>query len=79
LWCQHNLVLLTIIYLIKKNKICIKYDKNKDNTSISKTIIEKMTNEKLKDHKKRKKHNLKKNHLQLMMKIKTLLIIRMKY
>jgi hypothetical protein len=71
--------LLTTIYFIKKNKIFIKYDKNKDNTSISKTIIEKMTNEKFKDHKKGKKHNLKKNHLQLMMKIKTLLIIRMKY
>jgi len=45
----------TIIYFIKKNKICIKYHKNKDNTSISKTIMKKMAYEKSKDHTKTKK------------------------
>jgi len=50
--------LLTFIYFIKKKRIYIKYHKNKDNTSISKNNIEKMTYEKLKDHKKRKKHKL---------------------
>jgi len=41
-----------------------------------------MTYEKLKDHKKKGKNTIKKKkkfHLQLMLKIKTLLSIRMKY
>jgi hypothetical protein len=73
--------LLTFIYFIKKNKLYIKYHKNQDNTSISLKIIEKMTYEKLKDHKKREKHNLKEKpfHLQLLLKTKTLISIRMKY
>jgi hypothetical protein len=52
--------LLTFIYFIKKKRIYIKYHKNKDNTSISKKIIEKMTYEKLKDHKKKGKNTIKK-------------------